>query len=116
MRKVIVALAASADGFIAAKGGDMEWLTSRPKPAGFYGMGEFMKTVDAKVFGRKTYHEGLKLGGKPNPKDPWLVFSRSLKQADVPAGVEIVSEPVGAFVKRLREKPGKNIWLMGGGH
>jgi len=29
--------------------------------------------------------------------------------------VEFVSEPVKAFARRLRAKPGKNIWMMGGG-
>jgi dihydrofolate reductase len=26
-----------------------------------------------------------------------------------------VKGPVGPFVERLRERPGKNVWLMGGG-
>jgi dihydrofolate reductase len=26
-----------------------------------------------------------------------------------------VTESIGAFVKRLRKKAGKNIWMMGGG-
>ena len=34
---------------------------------------------------------------------------------DSPApGVEFVNEPVGAFAKRLRAQPGKDIWIMGG--
>ena len=42
------------------------------------------------------------------------VFTRSLPQAPAPAGVEFVSEPVKAFATRLREKKGKDIWMMGG--
>jgi len=34
-RKVIVHIATSADGFIARSDGDLEWLTSRPKPKDF---------------------------------------------------------------------------------
>jgi dihydrofolate reductase len=32
----------------------------------------------------------------------------------VPAGVEFVNESIKAFVTRLREKKGKDIWTMGG--
>ena len=30
-------------------------------------------------------------------------------------GVEFVNEPIAPFGKRLREQPGKDIWIMGGG-
>jgi len=29
--------------------------------------------------------------------------------------VQFVTEPVKAFARRLRAKPGKHIWMMGGG-
>src|SRR3989442_15198834 len=35
--------------------------------------------------------------------------------ADAPSGVEFVNDAIGPFVRRLREQPGKDIWLMGGG-
>jgi dihydrofolate reductase len=114
-RKVIVHIATSADGFIARPDDDLDWLTSRPAPAGFYGMNAFVKTVDTKILGRKTYEASLRLGAKFSAKDPTIVFSRQAPPADVPVGVEFVSGDVGAFVKRLHERPGKDIWLMGGG-
>jgi dihydrofolate reductase len=33
----------------------------------------------------------------------------------VPAGVEFASQSIGGFVEQLRDQPGKNIWMMGGG-
>jgi dihydrofolate reductase len=42
------------------------------------------------------------------------VFTRNLLRSPAPAGVEFVSEPIGAFAKRLRKKKGKDIWMMGG--
>src|SRR5438034_9333497 len=54
-RKVIVHIATSADGYIARSDGDLEWLTSRPAPKGFYGMNAFMRSVGTKLLGRKTY-------------------------------------------------------------
>jgi len=42
------------------------------------------------------------------------VFSRKPPKQAAP-GVEFVSEPVKAFAQRLRAKPGKHIWMVGGG-
>jgi dihydrofolate reductase len=114
-RKVIVHIAASADGYIARSDGDIEWLTSRPAPAGFYGMNAFMRSVDTQVLGRKTFEVSLRLGAKFDSKSRNIVFSRHPPPADAPPGVEFVSDAIGPFVSRLREQPGKDIWLMGGG-
>jgi dihydrofolate reductase len=114
-RNVIVHIAASADGYIARPDGDLEWLTSRPAPKGFYGMGAFMKSIDTMMLGRKTYDASLRLGAKFDSKSRSLVFSRHAPPADAPPGVEFVSGAIGPFVSRLRERPGKDIWLMGGG-
>src|SRR5207248_1769710 len=44
-----------------------------------------------------------------------IVFSRHAPPADAPSGVEFANDAIGPFVSRLREQPGKDIWLMGGG-
>jgi dihydrofolate reductase len=114
-RNVIVHIATSADGYIARPDGDLDWLTSRPAPKGFYGMGAFMKSIDTMVLGRKTYDVSLRMGAKFDSKSRSVVFSRHAPPADAPPGVEFVSGAIGPFVSRLRERPGKDIWLMGGG-
>ena len=114
-RKVIVHIATSADGYIARPDGDLEWLTSRPAPEGFYGMSAFMQSVDTKVLGRKTYEVSLRMGARFDAKSRNIVFSRQDPPADAPSSVEFVSEAIGPFVSRLRAQPGKDIWLMGGG-
>jgi dihydrofolate reductase len=115
-RKVIVHIATSADGYIARPDGDLEWLTSRPKPAGFYGIGAFMRSIDTMLLGRKTYEASLRLGGTFDAKKGrTVVFSRQAAPADAPSGVEFEHGAVAPFVSRLREQPGKDIWLMGGG-
>ena len=114
-RNVIVHIGTSADGYIARPDGDLEWLTSRPAPEGFYGMNAFMKSVDTKVLGRKTYEVSLRMGAKFDSKSRTIVFSRHAPPADAPLGVEFVNGAIGPFVSRLREQPGKDIWLMGGG-
>ena len=114
-RKVIVHIATSADGYIARPDGDLEWLTSRPAPKGFYGMDAFVRSIDTKVMGRKTYEASLRMGAKFDSKTRYIVFSRHAPPTDAPPGVEFVSGAIGPFVSRLREQPGKDIWLMGGG-
>ena len=114
-RNVIVHIATSADGYIARSDGDLEWLTSRPAPKGFYGMDAFMRSVDTKVLGRKTYEVSLRLRAKFDSHNRTIVFSRHLTPADAPSGVEFVNDAIGPTVSRLREQPGKDIWLMGGG-
>ena len=114
-RNVIVHIGTSADGYIARPDGDLEWLTSRPAPEGFYGMSAFMKSIDTKVLGRKTYEVSLRMGAKFDSTTRNIVFSRQLPPANAPLGVEFVSEAIGPFMSRLREQPGKDIWLMGGG-
>lgn len=115
-RNVIVHIGTSADGYIARPDGDLDWLTARPKPAGFYGMAAFMKTVDTKLLGRKTYEQSLRLGATFDAsKGRTLVFSRHAPPRDAPSGVEFVTGAIGPFMSQLRAQPGKDIWLMGGG-
>jgi dihydrofolate reductase len=114
-RKIIVHIATSADGYIARPDGSLDWLTNRPAPKGFYGMPEFTRSVDAKILGRKTFDLSVAMGAPFSADDRHYVFSHRPPPASVPAGVEFVSQPIGAFAERLREQAGKNIWMMGGG-
>ena len=114
-RKIIVHIATSADGYIARPDGNLDWLTKRPAPKGFYDMPQFMRTVDAKLIGRKTYDLSVEMGAHFSADDRHYVFSRQPPPASVPAGVEFVSQSLVAFARRLRNEAGKNIWLMGGG-
>jgi dihydrofolate reductase len=52
-RKVIVSITTSVDGYIARPDGDVTWL-DRPRPKRNYGIGEFFKSIDTILWGRKT--------------------------------------------------------------
>ena len=114
-RKIIVHIATSADGYIARPDGNIDWLTRRPAPKGFYGMPEFTRSVDAKLLGRKTFDVSVEMGARFGADDRHYVFSRQPPPSSVPAGVEFVSQSIATFAQRLRGQAGKNIWMMGGG-
>src|SRR6266496_2422025 len=111
-RKVIVHIATSTDGYIARSDGDLEWLTSRPAPKGFYGMNAFMRSDDTKVLGRKTYEVSLRMGAKSDSQGRNIVFSRRPPPATAPSGVQFMIDAIGPVVNRLREHPGKDICVV----
>lgn len=118
MRKIIVYIATSADGYIARLDGNVDWL-SRPRIAGNYGMQKFYRSIDTILWGRKTYEVALAFEKKGvitsafDPKVKNYVFSRHRLKAQ-PTGVYLVREPIAEFVRRLRATPGKHVWMMGG--
>src|SRR5947208_15487142 len=63
MRKIIVHIATSADGYIARPDGNVDWLSS-PRTAGDYGMRAFYRSIDTILSGRKTYDVELEIRQK----------------------------------------------------
>ncbi len=118
-RKIIVYIAASADGFIARADGSVDWL-DRPRPKGNYGMGVFYKSIDTILWGRKTCDMALDFqkkgvtGSAFDIKVKNYVFTRGPLPSATPPGVEFVNEHIKAFTNRLRKQKGKDIWMMGG--
>lgn len=112
MRKVVLGLGISLDGYIARPDGSVDFLFM-PKD---YSMGPFFATIDAAVMGRKTYEVSLKMGGGDfgGSAVKSYVFSHSQPPGER-GGVAFVDESPKSFLNRLRKRPGKNIWLMGGG-
>jgi len=117
-RKIIVYIATSADGFIARKDGAVDWL-DRPRPKGNYEMGQFWKSIDTILMGRKTYDMTVRFvkEGKATPDMfagiKHYAFSRQPPKK-VLDGFEFVKEPIAEFARRLRAQKGKNIFMMGG--
>src|SRR2546428_667647 len=117
MRKIIVYIATSADGYIARKDGAVDWL-DRPRTAGDYGIGKFYKSIDTILWGRKTYEMVLQFQteGKEYPDiggiKNYAFFRRPPR--NVARGFEFVKEPIQKFAKRLRAQQGRDIWVIGG--
>ena len=118
MRKIILGFGMTIDGYIARRDHSIDYLVM-DKDAGEL-MAKFWSTIDTTIMGRKTATVTAKMqqdmdmdmpevGGIPN-----YVFSRKWK-AGPRKGFTVVNESPAAFVKKLRKKPGKHIFLMGGG-
>src|SRR5437016_14309563 len=104
MRKIIAALGISLDGYIARPDGTVDFLFM-PKD---YSMGPFLKTVDAAVLGRKTYEDGLKMGGSFSGYSmAFYVLSRTLPPGKR-EGVEFTNETPKKIIERLRQQKGKH--------
>jgi dihydrofolate reductase len=55
MRKVILYIATSLDGYIAKPDDDLSFLSRVNQEGQDYGYSEFIDTVDTVILGRKTY-------------------------------------------------------------
>jgi dihydrofolate reductase len=110
-RRLRYQVAVSLDGFIAGPNGEYDWIVMDPAIDFAALFGEF----DTAVVGRKTYEILTAQGGHgAMPGLEIVVFSRTLPPAAHP-GVRIVNDDPGKVVSALKAKPGRDIWLYGGG-
>src|SRR5689334_15191007 len=112
MRKLILYIAASLDGKLARKDDSIDWL---PDPASEdYGYESFYNAIDTVLMGYRTYEVCLGFGEWHYKGKSAVVFSRNAAKSVVPEA-QLVTADLVAFVKELKTKPGKDIWLIGGG-
>ena len=112
MRRIRYQVATSLDGFIAGPAGEFDWIPMDPD-IDFAGM---MAQFDTYLMGRRSYEVFQATGatGTGASSGEVYVFSRTLRQEDHP-GVTIVADRIPERLRELRAKPGKDIWLWGGG-
>jgi dihydrofolate reductase len=111
-----VFIATSLDGFIAEKGGGLDWLNEIPNPNKTdYGYTEFINGIDALVMGRKTFEKVLTFDFWPYEK-PVFVLSNSLDS--VPEGIagmtEIMKGDLRTIVDQLKKREFHNLYVDGG--
>lgn len=110
MRKIILGLAVSLDGYIEGPKGEYDWCFTDQD----YGLADFFKRIDTIFMGRKSFE----LTQKTEMENPWkgmttYVFSNSTSESKNP-DVKFISGDVAGDIMWLRQQKGKDIWLFGG--
>lgn len=110
-RRLRYQVAVTLDGFIAGPNGEHDWIVMDPS----IDFGALFKEFDTAVMGRKTYEVLTAEGGHgAMPGLDVVVFSRTLPAA-AHRGVRIINDDPHEIVAALKAKPGRDIWLYGGG-
>ena len=110
MRKIVYSVGMSLDGYIAGPNGEADWLVMDPE----IDFAAMMARFDTFLMGRRTFEATQAMGGGGSPGVSTVVVSRTLRQEDHPH-LTIISDDLDGAVSRLRARPGKAIWLFGGG-
>lgn len=110
MRRIILGVAVSLDGFIEGPHGEYDWCFTDQD----YGMTDFLKRIDAILMGRKSFEISLKHEGE----NPWkdmetFVISNTLTDVESP-NVKLISGDIVTFIQELKQTKGKDIWFFGG--
>jgi len=111
VRRIRYQVAASLDGYIAGPNGEADWIIMDPD----IDFAALFNQFDTFLMGRVTFEGMLKQQGSgATPGATTLVFSRTLRQQDHPDVTIVAADPEKTLAD-LRKKPGKDIWLFGGG-
>lgn len=118
MRKVILYIAMSLDGYIADQNGKVDWLNEYGSNEDVRGSNSYsllLKKVDTVVMGYNTYHQ---IVTELSPKQ-WVyegLKSYVITHNKIPSNSEImfVNSSPGDLVKNMKKKSGKDIWICGG--
>jgi dihydrofolate reductase len=115
-RKIILGFGISLDGYIARRNGAMDYLTIDKEGEAL--MADFFSKIDTTIMGRKTAAGWVKMRESGEmPETPGManyVVSRRWTPGKHD-GFEVVSGSLTDFVKKLKRRQGKDIYLGGGG-
>lgn len=119
LRKIVCFIAMSLDGYIATEQGNLDWLM-QVEGEGDNGFQQFYESIDTILLGRKTFEHVLELadGKYPHPEKNTYVFTRqqgySVDQVKCGLQTQVIHHQSIEFIHNLLQKPGKDIWLVGG--
>lgn len=113
-RRLCYQVASSLDGFIAAEDGSYDWIPMDPD----IDFSALFARFDTLVMGRKTYETMQAYEGGIDEAGVYgketFVFSRTLVPSEHPR-VTVVGDDLARTVADLKARPGKDVWLFGGG-
>ena len=129
MRKVILFMHVSLDGFVCGPNGEQDWMTMNDDEMGHYLISDLQTTVDTMLTGRVLYQGFASfwptvVNNPSAPKEmvefaqwmdntPKVVFSKTLSAVEWKNSILAKEDPTTEIAK-LKNQPGGNIVVFGG--
>lgn len=116
MRKAVLFIAMSLDGYIADKRGGVDWLVGQdPDAENIDSYSEFVKDVDTVIMGWNTYDQ---IVTELSPSE-WVygdLTSYVITHKKLPPknNIFFTDKAPAEIVRELKSREGKNIWICGG--
>lgn len=116
MRKVVLFIAMSLDGYIADKHGNVDWLAGQDiNVENIDTYSAFVQDMDTVIMGWDTYHQ---IVTELSPAE-WVyanLTSYVITHRKLPSKKDIffTEKAPSALVRELKNKTGKDIWICGG--
>lgn len=122
MRKIILTLAVSLDGFIEGPNREIDWIEFTPETGD--ALGKFLEEIDTVLYGRISYE----MWGTFTPADEASEFEKdfyrkldkmtkyvfSTSKTEFEGNPIVLSAEIKETIEDLKRQPGKHIWLYGG--
>lgn len=116
MRKIVLFIAMSLDGYIADTDGGVGWLSGQtPDADDMVSYDKFIKDIDIVIMGAKTYHQ---IATELSPDDwiyhgltSYIITHHPTQSTDE---IKFTDEDPSQLVNRLKAEKGKDIWICGG--
>jgi len=126
MRKIIVSMHITLDGFVAGPNGEMDWISFDDELFDF--VEGFTDQADTALYGRVTYQmmdsywpaaaEQTNASKHDVTHSRWyksvtkLVVSASMSGQDKP-GTQFIGEDIAKQIEQIKQQPGKDILIFG---
>ena len=116
MRKTILFIAMSLDGYIADQSGGVDWLAGQePDVENEDSYSKFVRTVDTVVMGWETYRQVTE---ELSPTE-WVYsdlksYVITHREKSAQENIQFVNESPAELIRRIKSQSGKDIWICGG--
>lgn len=116
MKKVILFIAMSLDGYIAKRDGCVDWLQGQElHKDDMKSYESFIKNIDTVVLGWNTY-EQVRYELSP---DEWMYkdlksYVMTHREVTDSENISFINQDVCEFIKEIKQDRGKDIWICGG--
>ncbi|MEU8184603.1 dihydrofolate reductase family protein [Micromonospora sp. NPDC049044] len=121
MRKVVLAMQLSLDGYVARPGGELDWMWPTFTPETMADIIEAIKLTSTQVMGRVTYEaQSAHWPGSTDEVAPLvnaaekIVFSRTLREPLGWSGARLATTDLATTIETLRATGDGDIALVGG--